>query len=88
MTDADSADLQLNLTAVQVSQAEDKHTPLGKPALVENNTAELCQLTQTDYVSAYSYTHNMPLWSAFTLNNQVQALHLNEVSLLKIVTRR
>ena len=66
----DELDTRLNLTDDAVALSHSTHLPLGLPQL---NTRDVsaCVLTQTGYVSGYSHSHHMPLWSAFTIEKQV-----------------
>lgn len=61
---------RLNLTAAEVSAAEKKHLPLGRPRALQPGL-DYCLLHQHGFVSAYSQTAMMPLWSSFTMDRPV-----------------
>ena len=70
-TSVEQLDARLNLTSDDIDVSLARHLPLGTPALDTPNDSA-CLLTQTDYVTGFSYSHLMPLWSAFTVTHQVR----------------
>ena len=65
-------DEQLNLDGHEENEAMLTHTPLGEPLSErEDVIGQACQLTQTDYITAFSADNHMPLWTAFSLKQQV-----------------
>ncbi|KAM9496078.1 autotaxin isoform 2-T2 [Clarias gariepinus] len=47
------------------------HLPFGRPAVLFQTSYSLLQ--HSDYISAYSYELQMPLWTAFTLTPQIKS---------------
>ena len=70
-TSLEQLDARLNLTSEAIDVSLTRHLPLGTPAL-DSPDVNACLLTQTDYVTGFSYSHLMPLWSAFTVTHQVR----------------
>ncbi|KAM9737839.1 venom phosphodiesterase CdcPDE [Menidia menidia] len=58
---------RLNLTAEEVSAAEGKHVLFGRPRMLQPDQS-YCILHQEGFVSAYSHSRRMPLWSSFTVD--------------------
>ena len=52
-----------------VTEYQQLHLPWGVPRGGEGSSA--CLLTQPDYITLYSNTLHIPLWSAFKLTNKV-----------------
>ncbi|KAM6973003.1 ectonucleotide pyrophosphatase/phosphodiesterase family member 3 [Aplochiton taeniatus] len=60
---------RLNLTDKEKSDAETKHAMFGRPRLLQaSGNQDYCLLHHRGYVSGYSKTSFMPLWSSFTLD--------------------
>nr|XP_020505143.1 ectonucleotide pyrophosphatase/phosphodiesterase family member 3-like [Labrus bergylta] len=62
-----SINSRLNLTAEEVLAAEKKHTPFGRPRLLQPEQS-YCVLHHEGFISAYSHKTLMPLWSSFTID--------------------
>ncbi|XP_073319074.1 venom phosphodiesterase 1 [Pagrus major] len=58
---------RLNLTTEEVSAAEEKHMPFGRPRVLQPDQT-YCVLHQEGYILGYSHTALMPLWSSFTID--------------------
>ncbi|XP_056876170.1 ectonucleotide pyrophosphatase/phosphodiesterase family member 3 [Takifugu flavidus] len=58
---------RLNLTTEEVLAAENLHMPFGRPRMLQPDQS-YCILRHQGFVSAYSRTALMPLWSSFTLH--------------------
>ncbi|XP_069024727.1 venom phosphodiesterase [Embiotoca jacksoni] len=65
--DVNATNIRLNLTAEEVSAAEQQHTPFGRPRLLQPDQS-YCVLHHEGFVSAYSHGALMPLWSSFTVD--------------------
>ncbi|XP_071997619.1 ectonucleotide pyrophosphatase/phosphodiesterase family member 3 isoform X1 [Engystomops pustulosus] len=63
---------RLNLPQAGISQSEANNLPYGRPrnVIIES---KYCILHHEGYVSAYSHDLFMPLWSAYTLDRQVES---------------
>uniref|UniRef100_A0A671VD45 Venom phosphodiesterase 1-like n=1 Tax=Sparus aurata TaxID=8175 RepID=A0A671VD45_SPAAU len=64
---------RLNLTAEEgeeVSAAEKQHLLFGRPRVLQPDQA-YCVLHQEGYITGYSHTALMPLWSSFTIDQPV-----------------
>ena len=48
-----------------------RHLPLGAPD-IDYQGGSTCLLTQRHYISGYSQTLMMPLWTAYELKNEVR----------------
>ncbi|XP_010767859.1 ectonucleotide pyrophosphatase/phosphodiesterase family member 3-like, partial [Notothenia coriiceps] len=62
-----SINSRLNLTAEQEFAAKKKHFPEGRPRMLQPNKS-YCVLPQEGFITAYSLTDLMPLWSSFTID--------------------
>uniref|UniRef100_H2YLL8 SMB domain-containing protein n=1 Tax=Ciona savignyi TaxID=51511 RepID=H2YLL8_CIOSA len=51
------------------SAIHDANMPYGRPEVTETDTAAFCLLTQSDYVTAYDFTKNIPRYVSFTLQD-------------------
>ena len=71
----DELDARLNLTDDAIQLSHRTHLPLGMPQ-INTRDVSACVLTQTGYVSGYSHSHHIPLWSAFTIEKQVSGFAL------------
>ena len=71
----DELDARLNLTDDAIELSHSTHLPFGVPQ-INTRDVSACVLTQTGYVSGYSHSHHMPLWSAFTIEKQVSGFAL------------
>ncbi|XP_019393600.1 PREDICTED: ectonucleotide pyrophosphatase/phosphodiesterase family member 3 isoform X1 [Crocodylus porosus] len=58
---------QLNLSTEEMKKAETYHLPYGRPHVLQKQN-NYCLLYHHGYVSGYSHTIWMPLWSAYTIN--------------------
>ncbi|XP_034016259.1 ectonucleotide pyrophosphatase/phosphodiesterase family member 3 [Thalassophryne amazonica] len=58
---------RLNLTAQEVDDAKKKHLLFGRPQMLQKGSS-YCVLYQHGFISAYSHSALMPLWSSFTVN--------------------
>ncbi|XP_056153912.1 venom phosphodiesterase 1 [Lampris incognitus] len=58
---------RLNLTAIEVAAVEKKHTPFGRPIVLQPDE-RYCVLHHQGFISAYSQGSHMPLWSSFTID--------------------
>ncbi|XP_059205877.1 venom phosphodiesterase 1 [Centropristis striata] len=57
---------RLNLTAEEESAAEKEHLVFGRPRMLQPHQS-YCVLHQQGFISAYSHSALMPLWSSFTI---------------------
>ncbi|KAK5910753.1 hypothetical protein CgunFtcFv8_004989 [Champsocephalus gunnari] len=62
-----SINSRLNLTAEQEFAAKKKHFPEGRPRMLQPDKS-YCVLPQEGFITAYSLTALMPLWSSFTID--------------------
>ena len=62
-------DEQLRLIEAEREQLSRRHLPSGRPTV--DGQVALQSLWQKDYVSAYSPALGLPLWTAYTVTNQV-----------------
>ncbi|TMS18049.1 Ectonucleotide pyrophosphatase/phosphodiesterase family member 3 [Larimichthys crocea] len=69
---------RLNLTADEESAAEKKHTPFGRPRMLQPNQS-YCVLHQEGFINAYSHKALMPLWSSFTIDKPMDSDPLDPV---------
>ncbi|XP_027142507.1 LOW QUALITY PROTEIN: venom phosphodiesterase 1 [Larimichthys crocea] len=69
---------RLNLTADEESAAEKKHTPFGRPRMLQPNQS-YCVLHQEGFINAYSHKALMPLWSSFTMDKPMDSDPLDPV---------
>lgn len=53
-----------------VSQSESKHLLFGRPLMLQSSS-DYCLLHHQGFISAYSKQQLMPLWSSFTVKEQV-----------------
>ncbi|XP_074542389.1 venom phosphodiesterase CdcPDE isoform X1 [Halichoeres trimaculatus] len=65
--DDNSINGRLNLTSEQVSAAERKHLPFGRPRTLQPEQS-YCVLHHQGFVSTYSHQTLSPLWSSFTVD--------------------
>lgn len=65
--EGNSINSRLNLTAEEESAAEKKHLPFGRPRMMQPDQ-KYCILHQEGFISAYSSSALMPLWSSFTMD--------------------
>lgn len=70
---------RLNLTADEVAAAEEKHMLFGRPRMLQPDQS-YCVLHQDGFISAYSRTALMPLWSSFTIDRPVNLDPLQPVA--------
>ncbi|XP_051811061.1 venom phosphodiesterase 1 [Acanthochromis polyacanthus] len=64
---AGNANSRLNLTAEEESAAEKKHLLFGRPRMLQPDQ-KYCILHQEGFISAFSSSALMPLWSSFTMD--------------------
>ena len=57
-----------SISLLTESVAKAQHAPFGMPEV--NFVTDFCELTQTDYVTAYSHELRMPLYATFTLEKK------------------
>lgn len=62
---------RLNLTTEEASAAEKIHLPFGRPRMLQPNQS-YCVLHHEGFVSGYSRSRLMPLWSSFTIHKPDQ----------------
>lgn len=58
------------LLPLSVSAAEKQHLLFGRPRVLQPDQA-YCVLHQEGYITGYSHTALMPLWSSFTIDQPV-----------------
>ncbi|XP_030644785.1 venom phosphodiesterase 1 [Chanos chanos] len=63
---------RLNLTASQVLDSEKRHLPFGRPRLLWADE-DYCILHHEGYVSAYSHSAFMPMWTSFTIDRPLNS---------------
>lgn len=61
------ANSRLNLSSEEVSAVEKRHSPLGRPRMLQQHHS-YCVLHHQGFVSGYSHRVLMPLWSSFTVD--------------------
>uniref|UniRef100_UPI0037E9256C venom phosphodiesterase 1 n=1 Tax=Semicossyphus pulcher TaxID=241346 RepID=UPI0037E9256C len=61
---------RLNLTEEEVSAAENKHLPFGRPRMLQPDQS-YCVLHHEGFISGYSHKALMPLWSSFTIDKPI-----------------
>ena len=61
---------RLNLNEGDWSAYMQRHLPLGVP-LIDLQGSSTCQLVHQNFISGYSKTYKMPLWTAYKLEKQV-----------------
>ena len=76
----DEADLLLNLTASDIVKSLKENLPTGAPSL--QAAGATCSLIQRDYISGYNDEVRMPLWSAYTLDSEVNTEQLTRKAML------
>ncbi|XP_029450262.1 ectonucleotide pyrophosphatase/phosphodiesterase family member 3 isoform X4 [Rhinatrema bivittatum] len=64
---------RLNLTADEKNKANAFILPYGRPRVLQKSST-YCLLYHHDYVNGYSQDIRMPLWSAYTIEKQIDAL--------------
>uniref|UniRef100_A0A8C5GZ12 Venom phosphodiesterase 1-like n=1 Tax=Gouania willdenowi TaxID=441366 RepID=A0A8C5GZ12_GOUWI len=62
-----SINQRLNLTSEEESAAENQHLPFGRPRVLQSNLTH-CLLHHHSFISSFSHSSNMPLWSSFTIS--------------------
>ncbi|XP_069462785.1 ectonucleotide pyrophosphatase/phosphodiesterase family member 1 [Ambystoma mexicanum] len=71
---------QLNLIDMQVINSETENLPFGRPRVLHDNSS-YCLLHHHKYVSGYSKDVRMPLWTAYTIqNNDIVTSSVENVS--------
>ena len=83
-TPVDDLDKQLDLSLVDRNAAELRHLLRGR-FLIDISRREMIQLTQNEYLTGFSSTLNIPLWTAYTLVSNVisQSYQISEASPMK-----
>ncbi|KAM8884832.1 venom phosphodiesterase CdcPDE [Synchiropus picturatus] len=61
---------RLNLTQAEVSAAEATHLTLGRPRLLQANH-DYCVLHHQGFVSAFSHRNKMPLWTSYSVDQEM-----------------